>query len=62
MIMEDKKRGGAREGAGRKVGPEGIKKPHAIRFTDTTWARIVQNAKAEGYDTVTAFIEAKTAY
>jgi len=62
MIVEEKKRGGAREGAGRKVGPEGIKKPHAIRFTDATWARIVQNAKAEGYDTVTAFIEAKTAY
>ncbi|MBP2644291.1 MAG: hypothetical protein H6Q67_2178 [Firmicutes bacterium] len=62
MIVEEKKRGGAREGAGRKTGPGGIKKPHAIRFTDATWARIVQNAKTEGFDTVTAFIEDKTAY
>ncbi|MBP2643935.1 MAG: hypothetical protein H6Q67_1822 [Firmicutes bacterium] len=60
--MEDKKRGGAREGAGRKVGPEGIKKAHNLRFTDAAWDRIERNAKNEGYDTVTAFIEAKTAY
>lgn len=55
-------RGGARPGSGRKPKAEGLRKAHTLRFTDAAWERIERNAKSEGYKTVTAFIEAKTAY
>lgn len=61
-MTEVKKKGGARKGAGRKTSSEGKRNPHTLRFTDAAWERIVKNAEAEGYETVTAFIEAKTAY
>jgi len=57
-----KEKGGYRLGAGRKTSEEGPRKMHSLRFTDASWNRILQNAKAEGYQTITSFIEAKTAY
>ena len=61
-MTETRKKGGVRIGAGRKTSPEGPRKPHQLRFTDAAWERILKNAKDEGYETATAFIEAKTAY
>lgn len=56
------KKGGYRSGAGRKMSADGPRKKHTVRFTDVSWKKIMENARSEGYQTITSFIEAKTAY